>query len=423
MAIRSGRRCGADDRFGGCTEKGMVRMTSGHRGDDVSTVLPLAGIRVIDMTHNVAGPYCTMMLGDLGAEVVKIESPGGDELRQLMPFPQRPPDAEDLFGMFNRNKRSIALDLKTGRGKDVLRRLIGKGDIFIQNLAPGAAARLGFAWDDVRVLNPRIVYVNISGFGPDDERRAYDGVIQAASGLMDITGFPDGPPLLTGIPIGDLSTSLFSAFSAVSALRLVKQTGRAVRIDVAMLDALMALHGGGAAAYLASAEHISRMGNEYPHRAPSNVYLTADDRYVLLVTSNLIWPRLCRALELDGLERKSEFLTNHNRVAHRTELNAYLQNRIREIPCEELCARLLDSDVPHSIVATIPEALDSTYAAKHGMVLEIDGPLREDRARLRVMGFPYKMNEAQATVRYGPPRLGEANDYVLHDLLGLPDDY
>ena len=398
-------------------------MTSEHRGDEVSTAQPLAGIRVVDMTRNLAGPYSTMMLGDLGAEVIKIESPGGDELRHLMPFPHRPPDAEDLFGMFNRNKRSVTLDLKTDRGKDVLRRLIGTGDIFIQNLAPGAADRLGFGWDDVRVINPRIVYVNISGFGPDDKRRAYDGVIQAASGLMDITGFPDGPPLLTGMAIGDLSTSLFSAFGAVSALRLVKQTGRAVRIDVAMLDALMALHGGEAAAYLASGEHISRMGNEYPHRAPCNVYLTADDRYVLVVTSNLIWPRLCRALELGDLEHRPEFLTNHDRVAHRGELNAYLEDRIREIPSEELCARLLDHDVPHSVVATIPEALDSAYTAEHDMVLEIDGPLRDGRAPLRVMGFPYKMSGGQAAVRYGPPRLGEANNYVIHDLLGLPDDY
>jgi crotonobetainyl-CoA:carnitine CoA-transferase CaiB-like acyl-CoA transferase len=397
-------------------------MTAGPQdAGDGPAVLPLSGVRVVDLTRNLAGPYCSMMLGDMGAEVIKIEPPnGGDEMRNLFHFPGRPRDAEDYFGMFNRNKRSMTLDLKSDRGKDIFRRLLAKSEIFVQNLAPGAVDRLGFGWDVVHELNSRMICVNISGFGVGDARRAYDGVVQAASGLMDLTGLSDGPPLQCGLGLADLSTGIFAAFSAVGALRRAEQTGQGVRIDVAMMDALMALHTNPAGSYLASGQYNGRHGNYYPHRVPSEVYETADQRYVLLMSSDSIWPRLCQALDLKEIQDSPKFATNRDRVAHREELNSYIRPRVLALSADQLCGRLLQNDVPHSLVATLPEALESEYAKERAMVITIGEPFRDGRPPIRTMGFPYKMSEGQPRIRFGPPRLGEANDYVTDELLGLP---
>jgi crotonobetainyl-CoA:carnitine CoA-transferase CaiB-like acyl-CoA transferase len=382
--------------------------------------LPMEGVRVVDLTRNLAGPFCTMMLGDMGAEVIKVETPnGGDELRTLFQFPGRAADTEDYFGMYNRNKRSLALDLKSDEGKEILWALIRKSDVFVQNLGPGAVERLGFGWEAVRTVNERMVYVNISGFGHGDTRRAYDGVVQAASGMMDMTGQPDGPPALCGTAIGDLEAALFSAFATVSALRTAERTGQGTEIDVAMMDCLLAVQSGVAAEYLAMGQGGSRLGAQSPHRVPHNIYESADGLYVFLVSNNDIWPRMCRGLDLGWAAEDSRFRTNQDRVAHRDEVNALLSQRIGQLPRNEVCKRLEDADVPHSAVMSFAEVIETDYAARREMVVTIDGELRGGRESIKVMGRPYKMSDGPPTVRLGPPALGEANSYVLHDLLGL----
>lgn len=383
-------------------------------------VLPLSGVRVVDLTRNLSGPYCTMMLGDMGAEVIKVEHPaGGDELRGLFRFPGRDPDAEDYFGMWNRNKRSLALDLKTDHGRRVLTDLIAAGDVFIHNLAPGAVERLGFGWERVREINGRAVYVTISGFGPNDPRRAYDTVIQAASGSMDQTGYADGPPVRSALAVGDLMAAFFAAFTTVNALILAQRSGEGTRIDVSMIDCLLALLAGDAAEYLSTGGYSGRLGCETPHRVPHNLYQTADDRYVFLVSNNDIWPRLCHALDLDAYATDPRFVTNQDRVEHRELVNATLGDRIRQLPAAHVTGQLDANQVPNSLVATLAEAIDG-LARERGMVVEIGGDLRDGRQPVKVMGPPYRMSQAQPTVRLGPPRLGEANDYVLHELLGYP---
>jgi formyl-CoA transferase len=381
--------------------------------------LPLEGVRVIDLTRNLAGPFCTMMLGDMGAEVIKIETPGhGDELRTLFRFPGRAADTEDYFGMYNRNKRSLAIDLKSDEGQEIMWALIRESDVFVQNLGPGAVQRLGFSWDAVRGVNERMVYVNISGFGQGDTRRAYDGVVQAASGMMDMTGQPDGPPALCGTAIGDLEAALFSAFATVSALRLAEQTGQGAEIDVAMMDCLLAVQSGVAAEYLAIGKGGSRLGAQSPHRVPHNIYQTRDGLYVFLVSNNDIWPRLCRGLELAGAAEDPRFATNQDRVAHRDEVNELLATRIAELPRHEVCKRLEAADVPHSPVQSFAEVIETDYARDREMVVTIDGEQRDGREPIKVMGRPYKISDGPPTVRLGPPRLGEANAYVIHELLG-----
>jgi formyl-CoA transferase len=385
-----------------------------------ATRLPLEGIRVIDVTRNLAGPFCTMMLGDMGAEVIKVETPtGGDELRTLFRFPGRAADTEDYFGMYNRNKRSLAIDLKSPEGKEIMWALIRKSDVFVQNLGPGAVERLGFGWEAVRAVNERMVFVNISGFGRGDTRRAYDGVAQAASGMMDMTGQPDGPPALCGTAIGDVEAALFSAFATVSALRTAERTGHGTEIDVAMMDCLLAIQSGVAAEYLAIGQGGSRLGAQSPHRVPHNIYQAADGGYVFLVSNNQIWPRMCVGLDLAWAAQDPRFRTNQDRVEHRDEVNELLSKRIAELPRAEVCARLQAADVPHSPVLSFAEVIETDYVARREMVLTIDGELRGDREPIKVMGRPYKMSDGPPTVRLGPPALGEANSYVINDVLGL----
>jgi crotonobetainyl-CoA:carnitine CoA-transferase CaiB-like acyl-CoA transferase len=363
-----------------------------------------------------------MLLGDMGAEVIKVEIPGGgDELRNLFRFPGRAADTEDYFGMWNRNKRSLALDIKSDLGKQMLTDLIGISDVFIHNLAPGAVERLGLGWETVHALNERMVYVSISGFGPDDPRRAYDTVVQAASGAMDQTGYPDGPPTRSAIAIGDLMAAFFAAFTTVNALVLAMKNGRGTRVDVAMVDCLLALLAGDAAEYLSTGRYSGRLGCETPHRVPHNAYQTADSRYVFVVSNNEIWPRLCRALGLESYIDDPRFQANQDRVMHRELVNTVIGDRLRDLSATQASELLTLQNVPHSIVATIPEAIDE-LAAGRGMIVEIAGALRDGREPIRVMGPPYQMSQDQPAVRFGPPRLGEANDYVIHDLLGYPYD-
>jgi crotonobetainyl-CoA:carnitine CoA-transferase CaiB-like acyl-CoA transferase len=381
--------------------------------------LPLAGIRVIDLTRNLSGPYSTMMLGDMGAEVIKVESPAGDELRQLYQFPGRAAASEDFFAMFNRNKRSVVLDLKSAQGQVALRELLRDSQVFIQNLAPGAVGRLGFGYDAVRDINPAIVYVNISGFGSADPRRAYDGVAQAASGVMDQTGYMDGPPTLCGVQVGDLSAALFAAFSTVSALFLARATGQGTQIDVAMLDCLLALQTGVAAEYLATGTYSSRLGCETPHRVPYNIFPTLDDRYIFIVTNNEIWPRFCQALDLGDAKDDPRFATNQLRVLNRQLANLMITTRTSELTLDDLCQRLTTHNVPHSRVATVPEAIAERGSDQHGMVVKITDELRGNREPVRVMASPYRIDGRRMPVRLGPPALGEATSHLLDNTFGL----
>lgn len=245
----------------------------------------LKGVRVIDLTRNIAGPYCTMMLGYMGAEVIKVEEPRrGDELRSLFRYPGRGEHDEDYFYAFNRNKKSLAINLKSDEGREVLHKLAKESDVFVENLSPGAVARLGCDYETLKEINPQLIYCSISGYGKPlgeeiDPRkaaaeRAYDLIVEASTGLMYGAGAEDEPPQRAAVPLGDLSASLMSAFSIVSALFSRTQTGKGTYIDISMYDSLLSLQANTAAEIFATGQSPRRWGNQVAHRVPQNIYET-----------------------------------------------------------------------------------------------------------------------------------------------------
>lgn len=390
-------------------------MTSGCSGTG-----PLSGVRVLDLTRNISGPFCTMMLGDMGAEVIKVESPnGGDELRSLFRFPGRSAEDEDYFYMFNRNKRSIVVDLKQDAGRSIFKKLLFVSDVFVENLGPGVVDRLGFSWSDVKGVNPGIVYAAISGYGkPLDgsgrRDKAYDGVVQAASGVMAANKGDDGRPRRISMPLGDMITGMYAAFGVVASLRGSQEDGVGEYLDVAMHDSLISLQGPAAIETLLSGRTPS-LGNEVSHRVPQNVYETADGRYVFLTTNQRSWYGLCRALDLDDLACDRRFESNQGRVAHRQELDSAVRNRISLLSAQDVEKRLSAEGVPAAVVRELSEALESPDVSVREMLQWVEHPTS---GRIPLLGFPYKLSHRPCKVRVTPPKLGADTEDLLVRLLG-----
>ena len=293
---------------------------------------PLAGVRVLDLTHVVAGPFATTMLADLGAEVVKLERPGvGDDLRSVGRFPGRE-DHEDMFNANNRSKKSITLDLKHPDGRELGQRLAAVADVVVENFAPGTVARLGMGWDDLRPLNPSLVYCSLSGFGqtgPYSNRLALDIMIQAMSGLMSVTGKSDGPPLKAGAPLGDVISGMMASYAILGALYAVRRDGVGRYIDVSMQGSLLAALGPRLSQALHLGVAAQRLGNENPMRVPSNTYLSADGHWLAIhVNSQRHWAPFCRALAHEEWNDDARFATMKDRAENRDAMNT-LRSRNR----------------------------------------------------------------------------------------------
>lgn len=385
---------------------------------------PLAGVRVIDITRNIAGPFCAMMLGDMGANVIKIESPaGGDELRALFRYRGRRSTDQDYFYMFNRNKRSLAVDLKTPAGQEILQRLIRKSDVLLENLRPGVAERLGFSWPEVSRANRRIVYAALSGFGkslrgPKKTRPAYDGVVQAATGVMALNSDADGKPRRVSMPLGDILSGMYAAYAIACALARVQRTGVGEYIDIAMFDSLLSVQGPAVIESLLMGTR-PRLGNQVSHRVPQNVYEAADGKFVFLTTNEQSWRRLCEALSLQHLAEDPRFATNQLRVANRHEVDKSVGDRIRSLAAEKAEQLLIASGVPASVVRDIGDAIQSTDAADRNMLIRTHHP---DSGEIPLLGFPYKMQRHPCEVRRPPPRLGEDTYALLTGLLDFTPD-
>ncbi|MBI3069108.1 MAG: CoA transferase, partial [Betaproteobacteria bacterium] len=276
-------------------------MSSGEPGTETGEPLPpLAGVRVLDLTQVVAGPYCTLMLADMGAEVVKIERPGhGDDLRRTVPYKGRE-GHHDYFNALNRSKKSIALDLKNETQRALALELAGRADVMVEKFAPGTAHRLGLGWEDVKGINPRLVYCSLSGFGqsgPYRNRLALDPIIQAVTGVMSVTGEPEREPIMVGAPLADVIAGMFAAYAIVSALRVVKRDGVGQHIDLSMQDAMLAALGTRMGETLQAGISPGRLGNENPLRVPANTYETADGLWLAIMVQNEEqWAPFCRAV-------------------------------------------------------------------------------------------------------------------------------
>jgi crotonobetainyl-CoA:carnitine CoA-transferase CaiB-like acyl-CoA transferase len=386
--------------------------------DDSGAFLPLAGVRVLDLTQVVAGPYCTMMLADMGAEVVKIERPGhGDDLRRTVPYAGRQ-GHEDYFNALNRSKKSVALDLKQPSQRDLALKLLERADVLVENFSPGTAARLGMGWDVAHGLNPRLVYCSLSGFGqtgPYRNRPALDPIIQAVAGLMSVTGLPEGEPTMIGAPVADVIAGMFAAFTIVNALRLVDDKGGGQYIDLSMQDALLATVGTRMGETLQAGISPGRLGNENPLRVPANTYRTRDNLFIAMMVHNEEqWQPFCKAMDKPEWMEHPELCKMALRVRNRAEVNKLVAARFAEQDAEFWMKRLEEFGIPYALVNDYAQALNDPQVLHRGLVRELRHPRS---GTIRVVGPPWLMSRTRS--RFAPPPLlGQHTQEVLDSWLG-----
>ena len=375
----------------------------------------LEGVLVADFSRVLSGPYCTMMLGDLGADVVKIERPrAGDETRGW-----GPPFAGGESAYYlsvNRNKRSLALDFSKEAHRDVAWRLIERADVLVENFRPGTMERLGFSYDACAARNPRLVYAAISGFGetgPARDEPGYDYVAQARGGVMSVTGEPGREPQKVGVAIADITTGLYCAIAILAALRDVAATGRGQRVHTSLLESQVAWLANQASNYLVGGVEPTRMGNAHPNIVPYQVFDAADRPFVLAVANEAHWSRFCGVMELADLEHDPRFATNAARVAHRDDLIPILAGRFRSRPRDAWIATLTAAEVPCGPINSIAEVFADPQVTALGLVESVPHPTVGE---LRLVRSPLGLDATPATIRRAPPLLGEHTTEILMEL-------
>jgi CoA:oxalate CoA-transferase len=382
---------------------------------------PLDGLRVVDLTTFLSGPYGTQVLADLGADVVKVEPPAGDASRGVPPYIVDGDSA--YFHAINRGKRSVVADLKTADGVGFVRALADQADILVENYRPGVLARLGITYTDVAARNPGIVWCSISGFGQDgpyQDRPAYDMIVQAMSGGMSLTGERDGPPVRSGIPLGDLTAGLYAVIGILGALHQRDRTGRGGQIDVAMLDCQISMLSYQGVYHLLAGAQPGRQGRGHDS-IPTYRAFTASDGVDVMVTANTerMWVSLCEVLGLPELPADPRFGTSAARQANRQELDPLLEKAFRERTAADWMPLLRAGRIPAARVNTVAEALADPQVRHRGMVLDL--PAEGDRPAMRLLGNPVKIPGTEQLVPRRPPRLGEHLDEVTADWLRRTD--
>jgi len=393
---------------------------------------PLDGITVLDLTRVLSGPYCTMLLADMGARVIKIEQPGkGDDTRAwgppfLYPSAHTPrggdPEAQGESAYFlsvNRNKESVTLDFKHPDGRALLEQLIAKADVLVENFRPGTLTKLGLDYDALSARYPRLVYCSISGFGQTGPRAGqpgYDAVMQAEGGLMSITGAADGPPYRLGVAIVDIVSGMFAAYGVAMALLARERTGKGQEVDLAMLDATVALLTYQAGNYFASGKVPARLGNRHPSIVPYETFTASDGEFVLAIGNDEQWRRFCAVAGLPADER---FATNRQRVSAYDALRPFVADRLREQPRQVWIDGLTKAGVPCGSVRNFEELFADPQVDAREMIAMVEhatiGPLR-------TLGVPIKLSDTPGAVRTPPPTLGQHTDAVLARDLGFSAD-
>ena len=379
--------------------------------------LPLDGIRVLDLTHALAGPYCTMLLGDLGADVIKLEPPSGDHSRQW-----GPPfigSESSYFLSVNRNKRSVVLDLKQPAARSAARALAMASDVVVESFKPGTAERLGLGPKELRARKPDLVYASISGYGQNQPTLAgYDQIAQGTSGLMSVTGTAEGPPLKVGVPVGDITAGMFAAHAILAALVARTRTGQGAYIDVALNDALLALHTYQAGRFFATGDAPGREGNHHATIAPYGTFKVRDGFINVAVGSDAQYQRFCEALEAPELASDPRFTTNAQRQAARSELTQEIERRLESDSRAQWLERLEQHGIPAGPIMDLREAFSSSLATDREMRVEISHP---EVGRISQVGAPWKMDGRSSPIRLAPPTLGQHTAAVLRDVLGYDD--
>jgi crotonobetainyl-CoA:carnitine CoA-transferase CaiB-like acyl-CoA transferase len=379
--------------------------------------LPLEGIRVLDLTHALAGPYCTMLLGDLGADVIKLEPPTGDHSLQW-----GPPfigSESSYFLSVNRNKRSVVLDLKLGAARSAARALALASDVVVESFKPGTAERLGLGPKELRARKPELVYASISGYGQNQPTLAgYDQIAQGTSGLMSVTGSPEDSPTKVGVPVGDITAGMFAAHAILAALFARTRTRQGAYIDVALNDALLALHTYQAGRLFATGEAPGREGNHHATIAPYGTFKVRDGFINVAVGSDAQYQRFCEALDAPELASDPRFTTNPQRQAARSALTQEIEQRLASDSRAQWLDRLERHGIPAGPIMDLEEAFSNPLATDREMRVEVSHPVV---GRISQVGAPWKMDGRSSPIRLAPPTLGQHTAAVLRDVLGYDD--
>ncbi len=368
-------------------------------------MLPLEGVRVLDLSRVLAGPYATMVLADLGADVLKVEHPErGDDTRHW-----GPPFAGGESAYFlsvNRNKRSIGVDLKTEEGLERIRRLAASSDVVIENLRRGALEKLGLGYEALRETNPGLVYCSITGFGPgkDQDRPGYDFLIQARGGIMGITGFPDGEPTKVGVAIADIVCGLYAATAVLAALHRRSETGEGARIEVPLFETQLSWLANRAQEYLVSGEDKGRMGNAHPTIVPYQTFDASDKPIAVAVGNNSQFANLCKAIGREELAKDKRYATNPDRVANREELVEILQREFSKRPADEWVEEIREAGVPCGPVNALADVFTDEHVLSSGILHDVDHPAA---GILKMLASPVLVDDGRLPIRRPPPTLGQ----------------
>ncbi|AGU51315.1 CoA-transferase, family 3 [Variovorax paradoxus B4] len=376
---------------------------------------PLQGFTVIDLTRVLAGPYCTLLLADLGARVIKVEQPGlGDDARQIGPFVE---GDSAYFMSVNRNKESIALDLKAPADRAIFEQLLATADVLVENFRPGTMEKLGYDWPTLRGRFPRLVFTSVSGFGqtgPYSRRPAYDMVVQAMGGIMSLTGHPGAPPTRVGVSIGDLGAGLYAAIGTQAALLQRGRTGLGDRVDVAMLDCQVALLENAISRMEADGRAPGPIGSRHPSITPFDVFRAADGWFVIAAGNDALFQRLCAALELPALPEDARFATNPARCRHHEALKQVLEQRLASAPCTHWQALLMQHNIPTGDYNDVAAVVNDPQVQAREMLVQV----RTQGGRsLTVAGNPVHVGGHRTQVLRQPPRLDQDREAILAGLL------
>jgi crotonobetainyl-CoA:carnitine CoA-transferase CaiB-like acyl-CoA transferase len=374
----------------------------------------LEGVTVLDLSRVLAGPFCGMMLADMGADVLKIEEPeGGDESRTWPPFVAG--EASGYLSM-NRNKRNMTLNLKTSEAQDILKKLVARADVLIENFRTGTMEAFGLGYDVLQAINPRLIYCAVSVFGrsgPYKHKAGYEALMQAFSGVMSITGEPDGPPLRCGVSFLDLGTGMMAAYGVMNALFHRERAGTGQKVEVSLFETALSLMSYHAVGYLLEGNVPQRQGSGHPMIVPYQVFRTQDGEMFIVGSNQRLWTRLCQALRREDLLQDPRFASNMERVKHRHLLVPVLQGEIQKYPTRQLNELLDEAGVPCAPVNTLDNVLTDPQTLVRDMVVDIPHPLIPD---LKLLGLPVKLSASPGDVRLPPPLKGQHTEEVLIDL-------
>jgi len=389
----------------------------------------LQGIRVLDVTLVYAGPFCGLLLADLGAEVIKIERPGGEVGRFIPPFHEAgapaPQQRENLSGYFlslNRNKLGLTLNLKHPKGVEIFKELVKISDVVLENYAPGVMKRLGIDYPVLKELNPRLIMASISGFGqkgPNSQRTAYDIVAQAMGGLMSLTGYPDGPPTKTGTSLGDCVASLYAALGIVASLHNRSFTGRGQYVDVSQQESIASILEAAVARYTMEGKVLPRIGSNNPNASPYGAFKCKDGYFIAATAGEEQWQKFCQALGMEKWMQDPRYRTNVDRLAHVFEIQKDIEEWAKEYTIEEILRKLDKNRVACSRIQNIEELAHDPHLKERGFFVEVEHPVI---GKVILPGAPYKFSETPLAEPQPSPGLSEHNVYILTQYLGKTEE-